>query len=81
MITYKQLERKVMFYRVVTVGLICFIMFIGLNNVKTTEAAEKFETESMQKDIQIESLEYQLNDLIESGTCLPRLPELEFKNS
>lgn len=74
---YQTIKRLKIALITVSISSFMFILFIGSNNIKTTEAARNFE-----KDLEIEKAKAQyykneFDDLVQSGTCLERLPELE----
>jgi len=43
--TYEQQKDSIRFYRTITALLVALILFIGFNNVSTTNQCKKFETD------------------------------------
>jgi high-affinity K+ transport system ATPase subunit B len=68
-----ELKDSIRFYRTITVLLICVVMFIGFNNVSTTNKCKKFEEElkvQMAKNkVLAEELKETQKDIV-MGTCL-----------
>jgi hypothetical protein len=68
-----ELNKSIRFYRTITVLLVCVVMFIGFNNVSTTNQCKKFETDlKVQKaknKVLSEELQKTKSD-IAMGTCL-----------
>jgi hypothetical protein len=68
-----ELKDSIRFYRTITVLLICLVMFIGLNNVSTTNKCEKFEAalkdQTSKNKVLLEELKEIQKDIV-MGTCL-----------
>jgi hypothetical protein len=63
--TYEQLQKKVVFYRVSSVGIIAFIAFIGMNNISTTRAAAELERALKKSDNKVLELQLEHEQSIE----------------
>jgi high-affinity K+ transport system ATPase subunit B len=68
-----ELKESIRFYRTITVLLFCVVLFIGFNNVSTTNKCKKFEEElkvQMAKNkVLAEELKETQKDIV-MGTCL-----------
>jgi hypothetical protein len=68
-----ELNKSIYFYRTITVILVCVILFIGFNNVSTTNQCKKLETDlKVQKaknKVLAEELQKTKSDIV-MGTCL-----------
>jgi hypothetical protein len=68
-----ELKESIRFYRTITVLLVCVVMFIGFNNVSTTNQCKKFETDLSVQTAKNKVLEEELKEVksdIVMGTCL-----------
>jgi len=76
----EKLERSIKIYRVVLVMAMCLVLFIGMNNISTTEAADHYKAEYEKQKAKADVLEDEIMD-IKSGfmqsTCLKRIPAFE----
>lgn len=61
----------------VIISLIAVIIFMGINNVNTTNAAKFYEMKYLEQKAKADVLNDELTDIKESGTCLPRIPAFE----
>jgi hypothetical protein len=71
-----ELRNSIVFYRVVTVVLVGLIMFIGFNNVSTTEHCRKLEAGLQEQKEKNKCIAEELNETkkdIVMGTCLLKL--------
>ena len=71
--SYEQLQRSILFYRIVSVLLVAMIAFIGLNNIKTTEAADGYKEQLKAEKIKSETIRQEFNDAL----CLPRIAKFD----
>jgi len=71
--SYDQLQSSLRFYRTITAILVSLVLFIGFNNVSTTNQCKQFETDlSVQQaknKVLAEELERTKSDIL-MGTCL-----------
>jgi high-affinity K+ transport system ATPase subunit B len=68
-----ELKESIRFYRTITVLLFCVVLFIGFNNVSTTNKCKKFEEElkvqTAKNKVLAEELKETQKDIV-MGTCL-----------
>lgn len=62
---------------VALIAMAGLVMFIGLNNVSTTNANRKLESDLGTQRAKAEYWQGRYDDLRESGTCLEMTPEYE----
>jgi high-affinity K+ transport system ATPase subunit B len=71
--TPDELKESIRFYRTITILLVCLVLFIGFNNVSTTNKCKKFEADlKVQKaknQVLAEELQKTKSDIV-MGTCL-----------
>lgn len=59
------------------ITLLCLTVFMGYTNINTTEASKKIERDMSVQKSKAKYWERKYNDLIQSGTCLDRMPKYE----
>lgn len=59
------------------VALLALTVFMGYTNMNTTKAAQNFERNMSVQKSKAKYWERKYNDLIQSGTCLERMPKYE----
>lgn len=70
---YEDLEKSIRFYRTISVLFIAVILFIGFNNVSTTNKCNKFEKDLGIQQAKNKVLSEELREVkrdIVMGTCL-----------
>lgn len=71
--SYEEQQKSIKFYRVMMVLFIAIILFIGFNNISTTNQCQQFETDlSIQQaknEVLAEELTKTKQDIV-MGTCL-----------
>jgi high-affinity K+ transport system ATPase subunit B len=71
--TPNELKDSIIFYRTITVILVCLVLFIGLNNMSTTNKCKKFEealkVQTAKNKVLAEELKETQQDIV-MGTCL-----------
>lgn len=75
--THEQIEKSITAYRIVSVVMLGLIMFIGANNIETTNAAKHYETKLEEQKAKTKVFQDELTDIKQSGTCLQRISALE----
>jgi cell division protein FtsL len=71
-----ELRNSIVFYRVVTVVLVVLVVFIGFNNIRTTDKFRNLDACLQEQKEKNKSLENELNETkkdIVMGTCLLKL--------
>jgi hypothetical protein len=63
--TYDQLQKKVAFYRIFSISMIAFIVFIGMNNLSTTQSAMELERALKKSDNKVLELQLEHEQSIE----------------
>lgn len=61
----------------VSIVSIVSVVFIGSNNIKTTESARYYQQQFEEQKAKAQVLEDELLDIKQGGTCLPRIPAFE----
>jgi hypothetical protein len=68
-----ELKYSIRFYRTIIVMLVCLVLFIGFNNVSTTNKCKKFEealkVQMAKNKVLVEELKETQQDIV-MGTCL-----------
>ncbi len=59
------------------ITLLCLTVFMGYTNINTTEAVQNLEYKMSVQKSKAKYWERKYNDLIQSGTCLERMPKYE----
>lgn len=70
-----QLTKKLYFYRVLSSLMAITIVFIGMNNISTTDAANAYKHNAEIEKAKREVIEQEFNDAL----CLPRISEMDKK--
>jgi hypothetical protein len=71
--SHDELKTSIIFYRTITGILVCLVLFIGFNNVSTTNKCKKFEialkAQTAKNKVLAEELKETQKDIV-MGTCL-----------
>lgn len=72
--TIQQLQRSVIAWRTVSAVLFFVMFFVGMGNVNYSDQAKALEKKYGIKKAKADFYKNKYDDLINSGTCLDRLP-------
>lgn len=73
--TYDQLQKSIKFYRILSAIMVLFILSIGVNNIKTTEAADGYKEQAKIEKSKREAIQQEFDDAL----CLPRIADMDKK--
>lgn len=63
--------------KIVGMALLALVVFMGYTNLNTTNAAQGFERDVGVQKSKAAHWKQKYDDLIQSGTCLDRMPKYE----